>query len=246
MRRHPPENALVQVTRTGVSRVGFSLVELLVAIAIIGLLLAVGLPAVQSARESARRSQCRNRLRQIGVALQNHYSQFGHLPQDGLNGYGFGAFLLPQLDQAALYARIKPLEPSGSPTQTETGNAVLDVFICPSFSGPNPVPSSGLGRSNVLANGELLGEPMELTDVIDGESNTIAVGETAEDHAWATPRIGNCQSPPNGGGRFGSAHSGGAHFVLCDAAVRFIHDTVDAATFQALGTPAGNETIGDF
>ncbi len=96
---------------------GFTLVELLVVIAIIGVLVALLLPAVQSARESARRVQCMNHLKQIGVALHNYHSAHGHFPTqvtgsaevDGGCGPGFTSWivpLLPMMEQTALYDSI--------------------------------------------------------------------------------------------------------------------------------------------
>ncbi|QDU63808.1 Type II secretion system protein G precursor [Planctomycetes bacterium Pan216] len=96
-----------------VRRVGFTLVELLVVIAIIGILVALLLPAVQQAREGARRLQCQSNLRQIGVALNNYHEQHGAFPPGGVNvnvhlreAWGWGALLLPYLDQHSLYDQL--------------------------------------------------------------------------------------------------------------------------------------------
>ena len=226
-------------------RTGFSLVELLVVIAVIGILLAVGLPAVQRTREAARMTQCKNHLKQIGLALQHHQSQFGHLPVDGTNGWGFGVFLLPQLDQASLYEQLKPISgnlPSESQANDNTTGVNLVVFRCPTSRATDRIEPFGFGRSNYLGTSELLAKRMSLTDVYDGESNTIAVGETTSDHAWATPGTGTSSNLPNSGGSYGSEHIGGANFVMCDGSVRFIADHTDIRTFQALCTPAGRES----
>ncbi len=86
---------------------GFTLVELLVVIAIIGVLVALLLPAIQAARESARRSECMNHLKQIGLAIQNHHDAKKQYPM-GRNGrnsmsVSWAYFLLPQIEEPALY-----------------------------------------------------------------------------------------------------------------------------------------------
>jgi prepilin-type N-terminal cleavage/methylation domain-containing protein len=230
------------------ARRGFSLIELLVVIAIIAILVALLLPAVQYTRESARRTECQNHLHQIGLALQNHQSQYGYLPEDGFHGYGFSAFLLPHLEQSSVFSGLDPLKttlPDPTQARPDLEGAVLPVFRCPSDSGSDRLTPSGFARSNYRGNGDLLSEPTDLSHVIDGESNTIAVGETVADHAWALPGTGTCDAPPNGGS-FSSPHSGGVHFVLCDASVRFLGDSIDRGVFRALGTPQGNDIAGNF
>src|SRR6187455_241353 len=91
------------------SRTGFTLVELLVVIAIIGILVALLLPAVQSAREAGRRSQCQNNLKQIGLAIHNFHDTKNHLPSStrplsgGTVRHGVFVYLLPFIEQKGLW-----------------------------------------------------------------------------------------------------------------------------------------------
>jgi prepilin-type N-terminal cleavage/methylation domain-containing protein len=141
------------------SRRGFTLIELLVVIAIIAILIALLLPAVQQAREAARRTQCRNNLKQIGLALHNYHDSFNLFPPgyivatNGLNyqGYGWGTMLLPSFDQAPLYNTIQTslgmvangnLQANGTAmTVNGTGRfaPILPGFRCPSDVGSDRV-----------------------------------------------------------------------------------------------------------
>jgi len=129
-------------------RNGFTLVELLVVITIIGILIALLLPAVQAAREAARRIQCSNNLKQLGLALHNHTDIYGHFPGLGLTpqtSFSIHARVLPFLEQGALNGLIDfdqaLMLGGGSKTihsaQVNAAQRVVPVFLCPSDSG-NP------------------------------------------------------------------------------------------------------------
>ena len=140
-------------------RTGFTLLELLVVIAIIGILLGLILPAVQAARESARRAQCVNHLKQLSLAIYNYEATHGVFPPGRLNTHVAGrgncwggyAMILPYLDQAPVYNAFNfDLPPDTDYTNTlgaanKTGAVtVLDVLICPSDAAPTLVGVSGV------------------------------------------------------------------------------------------------------
>lgn len=127
-------------------RAAFTLIELLVVLAIIGILLALLLPAVQMAREAARRASCQSNLRQLGLALHNYHDSYNCYPagwigvnpstgasdQAGLNGWAWGAKLLPQLDNAALYNQIQFGQAMTNPANADARLTPLPIFRCPS------------------------------------------------------------------------------------------------------------------
>ena len=142
---------------------GFTLIELLVVIAIIAVLVALLLPAVQQAREAARRSQCKNNLKQIGLALHNYHDVANTLPPGWIQtmGYGWTTMILPYVDQAPLYNVISPAFSGtggvsfANTTQAGVLNAfttILPAYRCPSDNGANTATITGTnatqGRSN--------------------------------------------------------------------------------------------------
>jgi prepilin-type N-terminal cleavage/methylation domain-containing protein len=125
---------------------GFTLIEILVVIAIIAVLIALLLPAVQQAREAARRTQCKNNLKQIGLALFNYESNYNQFPMCGLwygdsagvlvNGTGWGQAILPFLDQGNIYNAFDPTQAiwSGATNQALIATKI-SAFVCPSVAG---------------------------------------------------------------------------------------------------------------
>jgi prepilin-type N-terminal cleavage/methylation domain-containing protein len=157
---------------------GFTLIELLVVIAIIAILIALLLPAVQQAREAARRSQCKNNLKQIGLSLMNYHDVHRTLPPGVTvassiapplpatntttsNGFAWTYHILPFFDQAPLFKKInaKVANTHANNTPTATGKAysstILTASRCPSDSGPDQDTSGGvadMGLANYVAN----------------------------------------------------------------------------------------------
>jgi prepilin-type N-terminal cleavage/methylation domain-containing protein len=146
-------------------RLGFTLIELLVVIAIIAILIALLLPAVQQAREAARRTQCKNNLKQIGLALHNYEGVYGVLPQALYanatsstlddDGFGWMVSILPFVEQTALYQTINPQGAPGvlgdatvfaryypGQTMVPGGNTIIPGYLCPSSALPSIVPAT--------------------------------------------------------------------------------------------------------
>lgn len=118
----------------------FTLVELLVVIAIIAILMALLLPAINAARESARRTKCANNLRQIGLALQNYVSTFKRFPAGQVEPckkcerVGWTVYFLDYIEQQAIYDRLELREDLRSARNREAVSQRIETYLCPSIS----------------------------------------------------------------------------------------------------------------
>ncbi len=223
------------------TRRGFTLIELLVVIAIIAILMALLLPAVQQAREAARRTSCRNNLRQFAVAFHNYHDTHqcfppGYVFKPGLQGNaagaGWGAMLLPFLEQSTTFNQLDFSEPVYSPVNATTRMIHLPVFLCPSdtVSGTGFVEMGSSAERYAMASYVRSFGPPDLdatqekrdglfsrnsksriADITDGTSSTLMLGERE-----------------NGPFRRGAVH--GVHFsyeTTWFSAVREISDATD-------------------
>jgi len=225
-------------------RSALTLIELLVVVAIIGMLIGLIIPAIRAARGTSKNASCKNNLRQMGFALEMHRGDLGSYPADSKNGYGIAAFLLPYVEQNRLYGRLKPAErrrPAHIASPNLGGQSV-SVFLCPTIGGGGMTVLE-LGRGTYLGTNHLFPWRVATNTIRDGNSNTIAMGETLVEHSWVLP--GTAEAIPPGGenGFFGSRHVGGANFVFCDTSVHFISDDIDPDAFAALCTIDGGEPV---
>lgn len=129
---------LVACHRPRRSKPGFTLVELLVVIAIIAILIALLLPAVQKAREAARRIQCKNNLHQLSIAFHNYHDVHGQFPYSSLRGpnkHNWGAAILPHIEQQNVYKIYDYNKPWFDPANQPAVTKHIPVYKCPSVPG---------------------------------------------------------------------------------------------------------------
>ncbi|MEZ6131033.1 MAG: DUF1559 domain-containing protein [Planctomycetaceae bacterium] len=305
---------------------GFTLIELLVVIAIIAILIALLLPAVQQAREAARRTQCKNNLKQWGLALHNYHDTALKFPMGAMglnavtnvtptpNNMSWHIRVLPYIDQANLYAKFdfsRNYNSTTAPSNRDNRDTTFDGLHCPSAltrdrkpatigegwtvhyygvagpKGTRPAPATGNYPHNGNATTDHGGTATSgilyrnsdtaMRDITDGTSNTFLVGEISSKAANSNSYRAWIQGASNGSGntanyackninrpmgpsgysggvatrlfgdvRFGSNHTGGAHFLLGDGTVRFISENIDFNIYRALATRSEGEVIGEF
>lgn len=253
--------------------VGWTLVELLVALLIVGMLLAVVLPAVHSVRSGARDSVCLNNLRQIGLAMQSHHTVRGKFPPGGVEWrparnktrrqLAWSAYLLPYLDREDLYRRLDLGKAFDSPENAAAAAVVLEVYLCPA-SGRTAPRVEGRGACDY---GGIYGERISgpnsppkgvmiydrafaRHEITDGLATTLMVSEDCQWHEgqWINGRnvfdqAFGINQAPAFENDIRSHHTGGAHGLFCDGRARFLDQTMDLRVLAAICTRAANDRV---
>jgi prepilin-type N-terminal cleavage/methylation domain-containing protein/prepilin-type processing-associated H-X9-DG protein len=184
-------------------RTAFTLVELLVVIAIIGILIALLLPAVQTAREAARRSQCTNNLKQMGLALQAYHAAHGRFPPAaswdknpsltlGVNAISAFANLLPYYEQGNMYTFWNFSVNQAHASNIPANKLLVPILFCPTRRGPTMSTANAAAGDYALCTGTSEANEykdiekkgifnqntnVRIQDIRDGSSQTFAIGE---------------------------------------------------------------------
>ena len=216
-----------------------------VAISVIAVLIALLLPAIQAAREAARRQQSMNNLKQLGLALHNYHDVYGSFPPavvrdaDGKPLYSGRVLLLPYLEQQDLYQSLDLSQEWDSPRNRSLTHVPLKLFTDPSDRVSELEPKTSYRF--VTGSGTMFedGQAVQITDIQDGVSNTIAMVEMQSGGVqWAQPDDADFTRPtslPPGN------HPGGNLVLLADGSVRFLAKTTTGLQLRDLATIAGGQ-----
>ncbi|MCA9163159.1 MAG: DUF1559 domain-containing protein [Planctomycetales bacterium] len=221
-----------------------------------GVLVALLLPAVQAAREAARRSACSNNLKQIGLALHNYHDTYKTFPpayltdENGTPTVSWRVLILPFLEQQAVHSMVDTSKPWDAPENAFLKDLVIPAYGCPSSpSGGTPETSyMFVVGPNAFATGA---DGTRIASITDGTSNTIMVVEVAGTGVhWAQPKDLDMTQMSMAVGQssneIDSFHPGGAQVLMADGSVRFIADTIDPNVLQSPLTRSGGEQVMGF
>jgi hypothetical protein len=230
----------------------FSLLHLLWMIPVGLVVIALFIPAPRRSREAARRTQCKNNLKQIGLALHNYHDVYGAFPPaytvdaNGKRLHSWRTLILPFVDQAPLYEKINLSKAWDDPANAEAAKTMLSIYHCPSSR------VSGTGCSYVAIVGAATAFPgpesKSIPQITDGASNTILVVEVESEKSvpWMSPTDVDEQYFLNLGPKSKVSHTGGLHALMGDGSVRFFSYNMDGKVRQAQMTIDAGDAVGEF
>lgn len=230
----------------------FGLVHLLSIVAIVGLAILLLLPAQRRVRPAAKKTQCKNNLKQIGLALHNYHDVYGAFPPaytvdaNGKRLHSWRTLILPFVDLTPLYETIDLSKPWDDPVNAEAAKALVDAYHCPSD------PGQSAHTSYVVIVGARTSFPgaasKSISDITDGTANTIAVVEVDSEKSilWMSPTDVDEQFFLRIDPKSKVSHIGGLHALMADGAVRFLSYNTDEKVRHALMTIDAGDTVGDF
>ena len=220
---------------------------------VIGVLAALMIPAISGAREAARRMQCTNHMKQIGLAMHTYHDAHKCLPpvytvdEDGNPLHSWRVLMLPYMEQQHLYDQIRLDEPWDSEYNKQFHSYPVSAYSCPASSDF----STGMTTYSVVVGAEtIFGDPttqVSLGDLTDGSSNTIFLVERKTPVCWMDPTQEitfeeACKGINVSGSGIGSNHTGGANACMFDGSVLYISESIDPDSLRGGLTKAGGES----
>lgn len=226
---------------------GFRLIELLAVVGITGLLIAFLLPNVRSASTAARRSECQNNLKQIGIALHIYAEQHHAFPPaytvdaEGKPLHSWRTLILPYLEKGTLYEKIDLSKPWDDPANRAARETQFSAYQCPSAN----LPETHTTYLAVVGPGSCLqpGQPRPWAEITDDTSLTLVVVDVGEEHAvhWMSPTDASEPIALSFAAAKQPSHPGGTHGLFADGTVRFLNQSTKPAALRAMISVAGDD-----
>lgn len=243
-----PISPIASAPRVQKNRLFSAVGKVLAVLGIIVIVICMMLPAVRTAREPARRSQCTNNLKQIALALHNYADAYDALPPaytvdaSGKPLHSWRTLILPYMEEQQLYKSIDFTKSWDDPANAQAFKTVPYGYQCPSELAPD-------NRTTYLA---ILTptscirptEPRKISDITDGDRETLMVIEVDSEHAvpWMSPSDADENVVLAIGAESKLAHPGGMNGLFVDGSVRFLTAEMPVSQRRALISIAGNDS----